>query len=243
MSRGVWCIAEIGGITDTEDTYLAPDTPASHLIRGHNVWHDHHGCCWGFENWLELHFNEQLAGANGLRQSRQVCAVDTLTVPGIGDLTYFYLKHKLDLGDKIIFAVTKWPGIANHGSDQVLWLCSVVRSVFVQPIANYPLLIAENSYKISERSQLWNSDRFFANNNKLIGSCWLSRNGRKIIPVWQSQENIYKAFLIIIAISWFPRFPRSVCYQLLVSDKYISVSIPVTLFNVCWAPYLTIVRR
>ena len=134
-------------------------------------------------------------------------------------------------------------GIANHCSDQVLWLCSVVRSVFVQPIANYPLLIAENSYKISERSQLWNSDRFFANNNKLIGSCWLSRNGRKIIPVWQSQENIYKAFLIIIAISWFPRFPRSGCYQLLVSDKYISVSIPVTLFNVCWAPYLTIVSR
>ena len=38
----------------------------------------------------ELLYNEQLAGANGLRlrQSRQVCAVDTLAVPGIGDLSY-----------------------------------------------------------------------------------------------------------------------------------------------------------
>ena len=106
--------------------------------------------------------------------------------------SHLYLKHKLDLGDKIIFAVTKWPGIANHCSDQVLWLCSVVRSVFVQSIANYPLLIAENSDKISERSLLWNSDQFFANNNRLIGADFqLPRNGRKIIPVWQSQENIY----------------------------------------------------
>lgn len=157
------------------------------------------------------------------------------------------LTRKLDLCDKIdyFFVEHKWPGIANQCSDRVLWLCSVVRSVFVQPIANYPLLIAENSDKISERSQLWNSDRFFANNNKLIGTLLTFKEWKKNDFSWTVEQNKYiqksDFFLIIIVISWFP-IP-SVCYQLLVSDKYISVSIPVTLFNVCWAPYLTIVRR
>ena len=112
-----------------------------------------------------------------------------------------------------------WPG---------LWLCSVVRSVFVQPIANYPLLIAENSDKISEeRSQLWNSDRFFANNNKLIGTL-LTANFQGMEEKLSSstgKQNISTSKLfshhrhnILI-----PHSIPSVCYQLLVPDKYISV--------------------
>ena len=98
-----------------------------------------------------------------------------------------------------------WPG---------LWLCSVVRSVFVQPIANYPLLIAENSDKISEeRSQLWNSDRFFANNNKLIGTLLTFKEWKKNYPVRQANKIFLlpSFFLIIVIISWFPiPFPPSV---------------------------------
>ena len=112
-----------------------------------------------------------------------------------------------------------WPG---------LWLCSVVRSVFVQPIANYPLLIAENSDKISEeRSQLWNSDRFFANNNKLIGTLLTanfqgmeeklsSSTGKQNISTSKLFSHHHHNILI-------PHSIPSVCYQLLVPDKYISV--------------------
>ena len=118
--------------------------------------------------------------------------------------------------------------IANQCTDRVLRLCSVVRSVFVQPIANYPLLIAENSDKISEeRSQLWNSDRFFANNNKLIGTL-LTANFQGMEEKLSSstgKQNISTSKLfshhrhnILI-----PHSIPSVCYQLLVPDKYISV--------------------
>ena len=104
--------------------------------------------------------------------------------------------------------------IANQCTDRVLRLCSVVRSVFVQPIANYPLLIAENSDKISEeRSQLWNSDRFFANNNKLIGTLLTFKEWKKNYPVRQANKIFLlpSFFLIIAIISWFPiPFPPSV---------------------------------